>query len=1679
MPASGGGGGGPIFPSPEELTESLGRISGPLLSANLLRNGVDLAFHNNSETDNLLYLDVTSGFIGINTDAPSQALTINGFFDTTNLIVDTQAELGNIVFNTYRIQDPSGQINIVPNQLLDPKVVTNRIGTSNLRFSDQLIENITSNSDIIIQANGLGRIEFTTTNVDVQGNLHATGNITFDGDVTFGDANTDNVIINADIDSNLIPDVTNQFNLGAVDKRWNNVYIKDIVSTEINSQELIVNNINYVLEQGQTIYVSQEGIDENYGTHQQSTFKTIKHALSQAQAGDEIIIFPGDYEEIFPLTVPNGVAVKGFGIRSVNIFPTDATKFNDAFLLNGDTTVEFLTVKNFYYDSVANTGYGFRFAPGATTIARSPYVHNITVITQLSTVTESPYGTELLDTQDYPGSGFGLSFDPYAVQVEKSPLPANFNTLATPGTKIACWIVDPEIYDTVYTVSSVVTDPLDSNFWLVTVEEPFANLDQGKPFYLFDGVPTSVNDSGRGILVDGSALTPSSKEASMLFFSVTLITPNADGITITNGARVEWLNSFTYFAYRGIHLIEGTSGFTQFGGTDPGVVNVGPGPTLFSYTSDSVALDKSFYNQALVDSLVGQQAIIDRYPNPPLVYTVVSIETEPLNTALWRMTVDTAFDPSGQLKPISFYPDIETTLIVTNGIWDTTGNSVGEKWVAWFKSNLLPNFETIVGPDWTINVAGTLYIVDYVIQDPVNTNMWRIYVTTSLVAGVGIPIFSSPGVGTVTRSTVEMRSINSANVYGTYGAVADGANTLAYLIGHNFGYIGTGLNSLNDRSIVIQANEVVEQNNGKIYYDSVDHKGDYRIGNIFYVNQETGQVIFDAQSIDFGAQGNITLEGPDSTTVIDRFAVQTGNIRIYDNNINSITGPINIVADNNITNLNTDVFVTGNLDVTGDVNVDGDVFLGDQPFNDTVSVIAKVTTDLLPNQNNFYELGSNSLRWQNAYLKLIDIDGITQISNNTIQTLTTDTDLKFQAATTGIVQVTTTNVQVDNDLTVNLHSEFYSESVTTNVDALTLDTGIVVITGNSITTKNNSDLELQSSIGSIVSIGLNDVEVDNNLVNNSLSTFKNTNITGSIVHYGDYNLTGNKIQAGSAEVSNISVTEETQLYNININNNVIQTILLNSNLIIGTQVGGSVNVQNNNLEITNDLKVLGTSFFDSVSTLTTIESDVFTTGNILITDNSITTSVNSDLRLLANGTGNIYIPLTNLEILNNLTVFLTTTLKDSVDVNGDIELYGLYDQTGDRNQTGSTTVSNKLTVTESAQFIDFNITDNVISTTVTDSDLKLGAVGTNIVNVKNTNVEILQDLTVGGNFTVNGDSTLKNTTILGDITLLGNIDQTGNTDIIGTFANNNISVPSALAYFSVPNIKILGNEISITALDTDLQFTANGNGSIIVDDKIKFTSNNVTNVWPLASTDLQKSLLVSPNGIGNAVIDSTTSLVLPVGNTSTRTLVSNGEVRFNNTSLLFEGYQTAGLVSFKDLYDNDRNTYVTSELTPGFNDKIIRFGVNEVVVARLDDEKFYSNSLYTSSINITGNTISSINSANNINFVVSGTGETAVNGISFQDNKIINNTNNAIILNTTNRGYVKFAGSAGLVIPAGTSSERPPIPEIGQTRWNTDSGNERLETWDGSAWIASIGQTGSVNVGILEEITSFWGIVLG
>ena len=87
----------------------------------------------------------------------------------------------------------------------------------------------------------------------------------------------------------------------------------------------------------------------------------------------------------------------------------------------------------------------------------------------------------------------------------------------------------------------------------------------------------------------------------------------------------------------------------------------------------------------------------------------------------------------------------------------------------------------------------------------------------------------------------------------------DGDGIVAYLIGQNLAYIGNGKSAENNPTTVIQANEIVELNNAHIYYSSVDHKGDFRVGDLFYVNQQTGNVEFTNTVINVSGATGITF----------------------------------------------------------------------------------------------------------------------------------------------------------------------------------------------------------------------------------------------------------------------------------------------------------------------------------------------------------------------------------------------------------------------------------------------------------------------------------------------------------------------------------------------------------------------------------------------------------------------------------------------------------------------------------------------------------------------------------------------------------------------------------------------------------------------------------------------------
>ena len=66
------------------------------------------------------------------------------------------------------------------------------------------------------------------SSLNVTGNVNIDGNLTLGGTITIGDTTSDNLVVNADLSSSIIPNDDNAFDLGSTSKRYKAVYATDV-----------------------------------------------------------------------------------------------------------------------------------------------------------------------------------------------------------------------------------------------------------------------------------------------------------------------------------------------------------------------------------------------------------------------------------------------------------------------------------------------------------------------------------------------------------------------------------------------------------------------------------------------------------------------------------------------------------------------------------------------------------------------------------------------------------------------------------------------------------------------------------------------------------------------------------------------------------------------------------------------------------------------------------------------------------------------------------------------------------------------------------------------------------------------------------------------------------------------------------------------------------------------------------------------------------------------------------------------------------------------------------------------------------------------------------------------------------------------------------------------------------
>ena len=1355
----------------------VGRISGSLLQANLERNGIDLAFRNTTSDTQLLYFNVSSGKLGVNKGTTGYELDVAGTARSTNLLSNTNS-VSNFTIENSTFSTLVGDINLNAGEAIVMAAMEN--GT--IRIDDNIISTIETNANIDITPNGFGTTEIVN-NLTTFGNIHSSGDINFDGTITLGNAAIDTVDFNADVNSDVIPDQRNTYNIGSSERKWDALYTNLLNGASVNVGALQVGNIQIDTRLGNTFYVAQNGNDSNGGDHIFAPFASISRALQAVDASIQgavtIKVSPGEYQEELPLVVPNNVSIVGTDIRNCIIVPDTSSQSEDVFHLSDSSYISDLTIKNFYYNSVDNTGYAFRFAPNTVMSTRSPYIQNVTVITQGTPITVTASSTFSVNSQEtHPrgitfnndgtkmfivgeigddvneytlSTGFDLSsivtfVDSFAVTQCPNPTAVKFNA---DGTKMfVTGTNNDNVHQYALTTGFDVSSASFTQTLVTTVDSDNFGLDfkpDGTKMYITGNQNNKIYEYNLSSAFDISSATFNQD------LTLTAIDIEPFGIEwSTDGTRLFIVgtrgNGVDEFAVGTPYDISTLThiGFYSIGGNPSGIHISPDGTKMFiignqSDTVKSYDLSVSYRIKVPTDDPrgfaqgdAGKGALVD------------------------GASVTSASEEASMLfHSVTFITPGVDAITMTNGVR-----------VEWLNS-------------FTYFANRGLYAV----------NGSTGHLSTD---------------GSTTKYGAEVRSIGSANVYGNFGAVADGADTLMYLIQHNFGYIGSGKFLDNDPSRAIQANEVTKANSGTIYFQSVNHFGDFRVGDAFFIDQETGNTSIVLSEAQVDSLNGIVVNSGGETTVINGLKIDTTDFIFAGNLLQTKTKDFNVSSAGTI-NFTSDVTISQNLTTTGNITIGGSLITLGNEASDTINFNTPFSQNIEPDIIGAYNLGSASKKWSKVSATEANFADI-NFNTNVITTTVSNADLELRASGTGNIYLPTNNVEITNAATIVGDTDLQSANIT----------GAIVQAGNT-TISNGAAITGSVHVTGSLTIGakaqLEDVLIDGNLIT---TTEVNSNLdlrangTGNIVIPNNDVVVSNAMSVNDVTGVNLVVTDAMALNEIisegqiQVDDNFIATTLSNSDLELRANGNGGIQMLNN------------ISFNQNIVS-TTADLNLTSSGNVNITSNSsLLIPVGNDAQQVNTTAG-------NFRFSNKDNVF------EGAAGGGYVGFGGVF--SSDRRTTLTAHPSNNIInavidTTNVAQVTstgltvhglqtdDINIDANTISTTISNSDLELTQSGTGKIAITGSNTSFK-----GSTITNASAGALTISTTGGYTKLSGNtavVFPFGNTATRGTLeVQGDTRYNSELAYMEVYN-------------GTEWQ-SAQGGGDTVTSDYM----NELISIWAI------------------------------------------------------------------------------------------------------------------------------------------------------------------------------------------------------------------------------------------------------
>jgi hypothetical protein len=693
---------------------------------------------------------------------------------------------------------------------------------------------------------------------------------------------------------------------------------------------LVASGIN-LLNQNQHIWYVDPVIGVNDYTkngHPLAPARTIKYILGYADDGDTVFIQPGIYYEEFPLTVAKGVNVRGAGLREVTIYPTTATNTATAFLLMGESLISDFTVGGFF-----KPGYAFEFAPGAVTTTKSPYIERFSVITKGSvTSAGDPYGF------DANNAGGGVKIDGARVATTSAQASMMFNeaTFIVPNAT-GLYMTNgarAEVINTFFYFA-------DKAIHAVTSSTGYAGA--GKTKLKLGGISGTLSVGDTLFYKTSGGTTLASGTIASVDGSYVYITGAQWGFD-TPSTRTAKIISVLGDVSVDTSVKKYGTGSAKFDGVGDGLTI--PSSSDFGFGTGDFTIEGWFYHisnatQDMFEFRVNgtsQAAISLSYSSSNLVLTV-------LGSA--RITGTSALPSNNTWYHVVLMRASGNTMLYVNGA------QVGSTWADSTNYITAPLF---IGTRYDNTIPWNGYIDDIRISKGIAKYSTSSFVTPTQAlttdeytvlmlhanGALGSTVFTDDNVtpqviystGTTYASATsieladyhqfgaEIRSLGSAAIFGNTGITADGTGTDIKLIGFNLSHIGSGKDSTDDISLVVQSNEIIQLNNGRVYFQTVDQSGDFRVGNSFLVNQKTGDVSFGDAKVNLSNVSQLTITDGVNSSVILPTSVSVGSLVLSGGSLVTHSGDLTLDPAGVLTTINS------NLQVNGSVNIASTSYIG-------------------------------------------------------------------------------------------------------------------------------------------------------------------------------------------------------------------------------------------------------------------------------------------------------------------------------------------------------------------------------------------------------------------------------------------------------------------------------------------------------------------------------------------------------------------------------------------------------------------------------------------------------------------------------------------------------------------------------------------------------------------------------